>query len=77
MDVNERREWARAEAAEWWERLEAGEMSRDRREEFVDWLRESAVHVAEMLRMAQIRAVLDEFRVGSGYRRTVASQQPR
>src|SRR4029077_12078162 len=30
-------------------------------EEFVDWLRESAVHVAEMLRIAQVHGALEQF----------------
>jgi transmembrane sensor len=62
MDVNKRRERASAEAAEWWLRFEAGEMSREHREAFVDWLRESAVHVAELLRIAEVHGALEQFR---------------
>ncbi|HEY6455776.1 MAG TPA: FecR domain-containing protein [Steroidobacteraceae bacterium] len=61
MDGNERRVRAGAEATEWWLRLEAGPMSREERGAYVDWLRESPVHVSEMLRMGQLHAVLDEF----------------
>ncbi|MEJ1963799.1 MAG: FecR domain-containing protein [Gammaproteobacteria bacterium] len=61
MDVNERRARASAEAAEWWVRIETGDLSREYREEFVDWLRESAVHVAEMLRMAEVHGALEHF----------------
>jgi transmembrane sensor len=61
MDANSRRARARAEAAEWWVRIESGELSREEREQFVDWLRESAVHVAEMLRMAEVHNALERF----------------
>jgi transmembrane sensor len=61
MDGNERRDRAGSEAIEWWLQLEAGGMSSEDRDAFVEWLRESPVHVSEMLRMGQLRAVLDEF----------------
>jgi transmembrane sensor len=61
MSANSRRARAAAEAAEWWVRIEAGELSRADREQFVDWLRESAVHVAEMLRMAEVHGALERF----------------
>jgi transmembrane sensor len=61
MNANSRRARAAAEAAEWWVRIESGELSRDEREQFVDWLRESAVHVAEMLRMAEVHGALERF----------------
>lgn len=61
MGATERRERTGEEAAEWWERLNAGEPSREDREEFVDWLRESHVHVAEMLRLAQLHDALGQF----------------
>ncbi len=61
MDANERRGRAAAEAAEWWVRFESGELSRAEREEFVDWLRESATHVAEMIRMAEVHGGLERF----------------
>lgn len=60
MDVNDRRRRAAEEAAEWWVLLQ-GEVSRAQREEYVDWLRESAVHVAEMLRVAQVHGALAQF----------------
>src|SRR5690348_8732914 len=59
MDANSRRARTRAEAAEWWVRIEANGLSREEREQFVDWLRESAVHVAEMLRMAEVHGALE------------------
>jgi transmembrane sensor len=61
MSTNSRRARAAAEAAEWWVRIESGELSREEREQFVDWLRESAVHVAEMLRMAEVHGALERF----------------
>jgi transmembrane sensor len=61
MNANSRHVRAAAEAAEWWVRIEAGELSREEREQFVDWLRESAVHVAEMLRMAEVHGALERF----------------
>src|SRR3954471_20739492 len=61
MDANSRRARAGAEAAEWWVRIESGELSRADREQFVDWLRESALHVAEMLRMAEVHGALERF----------------
>jgi transmembrane sensor len=36
-------------------------MSREDRGAYVEWLRESPIHVSEMLRMGQLHAVLDEF----------------
>jgi transmembrane sensor len=61
MDVNERRERAHAEAAEWWLRLEAGPLSLRENEEFADWLRESSVHVAEMIKMGRLHSMLEAF----------------
>jgi len=53
-EESERRRRAAREASDWFTRLEAGQMDRGEREQFVRWLRESHVHVAEMLRMEQI-----------------------
>jgi transmembrane sensor len=61
MDASERRRRAAEEAAEWWVLLQ-GEVSRKEREDYVDWLRESPVHVAEMLRVAQVHGALEKFR---------------
>jgi transmembrane sensor len=38
------------------------DLSRAEREQFVDWLRASSVHVAEMLRMAEVHGALERFR---------------
>jgi transmembrane sensor len=61
MDASDRRRRASEEAAAWWVRFRAGDIERAEREEFVDWLRESAMHVAEMLRIAKLTNALDEF----------------
>jgi transmembrane sensor len=61
MNANSRRARAAAEAAEWWVRIQSDELSREEREQFVDWLRESALHVAEMLRMAEVHGALERF----------------
>src|SRR4051812_19991948 len=61
MDATERRNRAGGEAADWFARLQAGDMERAEREQFVEWLRESHVHVAEMLRVAQIHGALERF----------------
>src|ERR1700733_15651623 len=61
MDASERRRRAVEEAAEWWVLLQGGEVSRKERENYVDWLRESSVHVAEMLRVAQVHGALEKF----------------
>lgn len=61
MDAIERRKRASEEAAEWWVRLHASGLDRADREKYVDWLRESAVHVAEMLRMAELHGALEQF----------------
>jgi transmembrane sensor len=65
MDASDRRSRVAEEAAEWWVLLQ-GDVSRADRECYVDWLRESSVHVAEMLRVAQIHGALDQFKRWSG-----------
>jgi transmembrane sensor len=62
VDANERRRRASLEAAEWYVRLQEPAVSRTEREEFIDWLRESALHVAELLRIAQVHGALERFR---------------
>ena len=60
MDASDRRNRSAEEAAEWWVQLQ-GDVSRADREQYVDWLRESSVHVAEMLRVAQVHGALEQF----------------
>jgi transmembrane sensor len=61
MNANERRKRAAVEAAEWLARLQ-DEVTCLTREQYVDWLRESPLHVAEMLRVGQIHGVLTALR---------------
>jgi transmembrane sensor len=61
MESTDRRRRVNEEAAEWWLQLQAKETPRDQREAFVDWLRESPVHVAEMLRVASVHGALEQF----------------
>jgi transmembrane sensor len=49
-------------AAEWWVRLQTKDLPLTEREMFVDWLRESPVHVSEMLRVAQVHNALEQFK---------------
>ena len=62
MDASDRRRRASEEAAAWWVRLQAEDRAQPERGEFVDWLRESPVHVAEMLRVAKVHDALEKFR---------------
>jgi transmembrane sensor len=61
MESTERRRRANEEAAQWLLLLQGPEMPRQQREAFVDWLRESPVHVAEMLRVASVHGALEQF----------------
>lgn len=62
MDVNDnRRSRVREEAAEWWTELEGEEPSRADRIRFVNWLSESALHVAEFLQVAAVHKSLRSF----------------
>src|SRR5690348_8757208 len=57
----ERRSRAAHDAAAWLLRLDSDSMSTGERAEFVDWLRESPLHVAEMLRLASLHRSLGRF----------------
>jgi transmembrane sensor len=61
MDASDRKKRAASEAADWFSRLQSGQMERAEREQFVEWLRESHLHVAEMLRIEQIHGSLESF----------------
>ena len=61
MDANERRRRAGEDAAEWWVLLDSENVPQDKRGSFVDWLRESPLHVEEMLRVAQVHGALEQF----------------
>ncbi len=62
MDANERRTRASREAADWWALLQADEMTKTEREDFIDWLRDSQTNIAEMLRLYQVHGALEQFR---------------
>jgi transmembrane sensor len=65
MDASERRTRAIQEATQWWNRLCIGrptEISRVDRELFTQWLRESPLHVAELLRIAHMHGALERFK---------------
>ncbi|HEY7638586.1 MAG TPA: FecR domain-containing protein [Steroidobacteraceae bacterium] len=61
MESTERRRRVNEEATQWWLQLQTQGMPRQQREAFVDWLRESPVHVAEMLRVASVHGALEQF----------------
>ena len=61
MDQNERRERAAQEAAEWMLRLQDQNITRVQRAEYVRWLRESPLHVSEMLRVTHVHSALAAF----------------
>jgi len=69
MDANERRERATHEATQWWNRLvieKSSEISKADRESFTEWLRESPLHVAELLRIAHVHDALERFDLWAG-----------
>lgn len=66
MASTERRSRVSEEAGEWLLRLQEGDMSREQRGELVDWLRESPLHVAEMLRIASVHGALEQFERWAG-----------
>jgi len=61
MDQNERRDRAAQEAAEWMLRLQDQNITRAQRAEYVRWLRESPLHVSEMLRVTHVHSALANF----------------
>jgi transmembrane sensor len=58
-----RRARAAAEAAEWTARFDSGHVSTSERGEFMDWLRESPIHVSEMLQIGRLTSDLSKFDV--------------
>jgi len=66
MDANERRERATAEASFWWHQLATrmpAHVSEPDRQQFTQWLRESPLHVAEMLHIAHVHDTLERFKL--------------
>lgn len=66
MDANERRERATAEASFWWHQLATrmpAHVSEPDRQQFTQWLRESPLHVAEMLHIAHVHDAMGRFKL--------------
>lgn len=61
MDHRDRRACAAQEAAEWVLRFQDQNMTRAERAEYVQWLRESPLNVAEMLRASYVHGELASF----------------
>jgi transmembrane sensor len=61
MDHRDRRHRAALEAAEWVLRLQDQTVTRSERARYVQWLRESPLHVAEMLRVSHVHSELADF----------------
>ena len=64
MDANDRRARATDEAAQWWTRLGTkapADVSETDRQEFTQWLRESPLHIAELLQVAHVHDTLGRF----------------
>jgi transmembrane sensor len=77
MDANERRARATHEATQWWNRLSLqrpAEISKTDRESFTQWLRESPLHVAELLRIAQVHDALERFKLWNEVEADVSSE---
>jgi len=60
VDTIDRDQRIRAEAAAWLAHLQ-GDVASPDREKFVDWLRESHLHVAEMMRVSHVHGALERF----------------
>lgn len=63
MNMNrprERRRQAAEQAAEWLVALRSDKLSGKERSEYLEWLRESPLHIAEMLRVSQVDQALAE-----------------
>jgi transmembrane sensor len=66
MDANNRRARETHEATVWWTLLGSkppAEVSQADREQFTKWLRESPLHVAELLRVAHVHDSLERFKL--------------
>lgn len=61
-NAEQSRRAATEQAAAWLVALRSGRLSASERGEFIDWLRESPVHIAEMLRVTQVDRSLEAFK---------------
>jgi len=75
MDRTAQHRFVTEQAAEWLFTLRARELSMEERDEFVNWLRESPLHVAEMLRMSQVDQALEQCRRWADTPATSQSEQ--
>jgi transmembrane sensor len=79
MDTNDRRARATQEATQWWNRLSTlkpAEVSVSDRESFTEWLRESPLHVSELLRIAHVHDSLERFKLWSQVEGGGIDEQP-
>jgi transmembrane sensor len=79
MDTNDRRARATQEATQWWNRLSTlkpTEVSVSDRESFTEWLRESPLHVSELLRVAHVHDSLERFKLWSQVEVGAIDEQP-
>lgn len=79
MDANERRARATREATQWWNRLtieQADKLSKADRELFTQWLRESPLHVSELLRIAHVHELLERFKLWDEVESDAGSNEP-
>lgn len=60
-NAEERRRTATEQAAAWLVAMRNGRLSPGERGEFVDWLRDSPIHIMEMLRVSQVDDALEAF----------------
>lgn len=58
---------ASLQAAEWFARLDADALSRAEKKQYLNWLKTSPVHIAEMLRISRIHRLLSAWRDGIRY----------
>jgi transmembrane sensor len=61
MDASELNRQASEEAADWWVRLQLEAESQSTREQYIEWLRVSPAHIAEMLRMGKVHGLLAKY----------------
>jgi transmembrane sensor len=61
MEGSERKAQVSVEAADWWVRLQLEAESQTTREQYFDWLRQSPLHIAEMLRMGKVHGLIGKY----------------
>lgn len=77
VDTSARHRAICIEAADWLVRLQAGELSQIEQAHYWRWLRRSPVHVAETLRLLQLRARLSALApIGMGAQQRYSATTP-